>query len=170
MLILSQSGLLHLWGADQMVGQRRFQQVANHWIEQGLSEKTLILPDHACVYKDQVWQDWFDQGNAELQRILDLGQSVIFWFPEPGTKNRLAYRVFRTHEHLAEARELGLVGRQTGPLTNAATSGKAKATTVAGSKGISMGTTALVVGSAAAVAGIAAVSGGSGGSDSQSKR
>ena len=178
LLVFSPASLSPLLAADQVIGQRRFRQQANHWIEQGLSDQQPIEPDHACVYKDAVWQKWFQNGNAEVREILDLGQSVIFWYPHAEDKQRTVYRVFRTREHLEEAREMGLLraagsdavkGAGAAKGGAAGSSGGGAAAGAAGGGGVSVGTTALIVGGAAAVAGLAAAGGG-GGSDTQTKR
>ena len=48
---------------------------ADTWIYDGAIDEQ---PDFGSVYKDKTWQEWYDEGNSTLKKILDLGPNVRF--------------------------------------------------------------------------------------------
>ena len=126
-------------GDTKDIDGQKFTYDGSKWVHDALGGDTAVSKEYSAVYRDKLWQKWYDGGDATLKKIMDLGPSVVFKYK--GSDGQ-----FHTYATFSSKAAMGAAISASGGGGGAVAGGGAAA-------GGGISTTALVIGGAAVVAG-----------------
>ncbi|PIE02773.1 MAG: hypothetical protein CSA81_05505 [Acidobacteria bacterium] len=60
------------------VGDRTFIMKDGAWYMEGLPDDFQIEDGYICEHKDDIWQNWYNSGDEQLKKILELGPNIVW--------------------------------------------------------------------------------------------